>query len=155
MGFSLHAGAQRSTPSIEIGFEEALVLATRWIVEDHAAEAKQLLDGLGKAYPDHPQVPFLNGQFALIDADDGEAVKLFRRRIEPGCKAKKKAVGLIVDAQVRYVLGEDNRNFLRTAIGSRDYSGACADCESLESTAGGSLYSERPAKMNWCKLTWM
>ena len=28
--------------------------------------------------------------FALIDADDGEAVKLFRRRIEPGCKAKKR-----------------------------------------------------------------
>ena len=26
---------------------------------------------------------------------------------------------MIVDAQARYVLGEDNRNFLRTAIGSR------------------------------------
>ena len=59
-------------------------------------------------------------------------------------QSQKKAYGLIVDAQSRYVLGEDNRNFLRTAIGYRDCSGACADYESLESTAGGSLYSERP-----------
>ena len=230
LGFSLHIGAQPSTPSIEIGFEEALSLAARWIVENHTAEAQQLLDGLGKAYPDHPQVLFLKGQLALIKADYGEAVKLFRRilsrnpdltrvRLElaralflardfdaaryhfeialgqaleepvreniyrflraiqgrtswftvsavfgpdsnptyatraqtinlfgqtfvlnPDAKAKR-AYGLIVDAQGRYVFGEDNRNFVRTAIGYRGYPGAYADYESFEITGGRSLIS--------------
>jgi hypothetical protein len=116
------------------------------------------------------------------------------------------------------MFGEDNRIFLRTAIGYRDYPGAYADYESYEITGGRSLISgqslwtaeagplaarfqhqalyeagvirftpaerflvsscislkqieygtyeylsakqvwggsERPAKMNWCKLTWM
>ena len=79
MGFSLHAGTQSSTPSIEISLEDALGLSARWIVENHTDEARQLLDGVDTAHPDDPKILFLKGELALIRADYGEAVRLFRR----------------------------------------------------------------------------
>jgi tetratricopeptide (TPR) repeat protein len=79
VGFSLHAGAHSSTPSIEISLEDALGLAARWIVANHTDEARQLLDGLDTAHPDDPKILFLKGALALIRAEYGEAVRLFRR----------------------------------------------------------------------------
>ena len=81
--------------------------------------------------------PDSNPTFAIT----AETVNLFGQTFALNLKAKaKKAYGLIVDAQGRYVFGEDNRNFVRTAIGYRDYPGD-ADFELFEITGGRSLIS--------------
>ncbi|HEV8645757.1 MAG TPA: surface lipoprotein assembly modifier [Burkholderiales bacterium] len=79
MGVALNASAQNEPPRIEIGYDQAVGLAAKWIVENNFEPARQMLVGLEKAYPDDPQVLFLSAQLAFAEGDYGKAIAIYRR----------------------------------------------------------------------------
>lgn len=83
--FVATAGAAAQA-TIELSQQEAIALATRWIVEGRSAEAEALLRSLEQAFPNDPDVAFLQGQAALQRKDYAAAAALFRRLLtrDPG-----------------------------------------------------------------------
>jgi Flp pilus assembly protein TadD len=65
--------AQTHAPSVALSTEEAIGLATAWIVEGRLDEADALLRQLAAALPPDPQVLFLQAQSALQRRDYGAA----------------------------------------------------------------------------------
>jgi hypothetical protein len=70
---SLAAPAQAQVPSVSLSSEEAIGLATTWIVEGRLDEADTLLQQLAAALPHDPQVLFLQAQSAMQRRDYGAA----------------------------------------------------------------------------------
>jgi tetratricopeptide (TPR) repeat protein len=66
-------------PTVRLSREEAIGLATRWLVEGHLDEAEALLRQLEQALPDDYETAFLSGQLALARKDYRAASTIFRR----------------------------------------------------------------------------
>jgi tetratricopeptide (TPR) repeat protein len=75
----LNALAQTAATRIEIEYEQALGLAARWIVEGRLDPARRMLDQLGHAYPDDPEVLFLRAQLEFAQGNFDQAVDTYRR----------------------------------------------------------------------------
>lgn len=80
-GIAPNASAQNEPPRIEIGYDQAVGLAAKWIVENNFELARQMLAGLERVYPDDPQVLFLSAQLAFAEGDYGKAVAIYRRML--------------------------------------------------------------------------
>jgi hypothetical protein len=65
--------AHADVPTVRLSGDEALGLATRWLVEGRAGEAGSLLQQLAAMLPDDPQVVFLQAQAAIALRDYGAA----------------------------------------------------------------------------------
>jgi tetratricopeptide (TPR) repeat protein len=86
LALALNVAARAASQSITIGYEQAVGLAAKWILQKEFGPARQMLDGLEKAYPGDPQVLFLEGQLAFAEGDYGRAVAIYRRMLskDPG-----------------------------------------------------------------------
>jgi tetratricopeptide (TPR) repeat protein len=78
LGIALSVSAQPAIQSIDIGYDQALGLAAKWILENQFGPARQMLEGLAKAKPGDPQVSFLQGQLEFAEGNYGKAVALYR-----------------------------------------------------------------------------
>jgi tetratricopeptide (TPR) repeat protein len=81
LGAALNVSAQTGAQSIAIGYDQAVGLAAKWIVEKRFEPARQMLGALEKARPGDPQVLFLEGQLAFAEGDYGRAVTIYRRML--------------------------------------------------------------------------
>jgi tetratricopeptide (TPR) repeat protein len=82
LGFALNVCAQSPPPiSVQLGYDQAIGLAAKWIVEKQFGPARQMLEGLEKAYPDDPQILFLQAQLAFAEGDYDRAVAIYRRML--------------------------------------------------------------------------
>jgi outer membrane protein len=86
LAVALNASARAESQSITINHDQAVGLAAKWILQKQFGPARQMLDGLEKAYPNDPQVLFLQGQLAFAEGDYKQAVAIYRRMLskDPG-----------------------------------------------------------------------
>ena len=73
--------AQPAGQSVEIGYDQAVGLAAKWILEKQFDLARQMLDGLAKARPEDPQVLFLQAQLEFAEGHYQKAVAIYRRML--------------------------------------------------------------------------
>ena len=66
-------------PTVQLSREEAIGLATRWLVEGQLDQAEALLRQLEQALPGDYDTAFLSGQLALARKDYRAAAAIFRR----------------------------------------------------------------------------
>ena len=81
LALALNASARAESQSITINYDQAVGLAAKWILEKQFGPARQMLDGLEKAYPGDQQVLFLEGQLAFAEGDYKQAVAIYRRML--------------------------------------------------------------------------
>ncbi|HVC10780.1 MAG TPA: surface lipoprotein assembly modifier [Burkholderiales bacterium] len=81
LGVALNAFAQPPFQSLTIGYDQAVGLAAKWILDKQFGPARQMLAGLEKAYPNNPQVLFLEGQLAFAEGDYQTAIAIYRRML--------------------------------------------------------------------------
>jgi outer membrane protein len=67
-----------SEAGVRLSQEQAIAVATRWLMEGRLVEAGELLQALAAAFPREPQVTFLRAQHAMALKDYPRAVTLFR-----------------------------------------------------------------------------
>ncbi len=81
LGAAVNVCAQIPSESITIGYDQAIGLAAKWILEKQYGPARQILVELEKAYPHDPQVLFLRGQLAFEEREYQEAIEIYRRML--------------------------------------------------------------------------
>jgi tetratricopeptide (TPR) repeat protein len=81
LGVALNVCAQAPSQSITIDYEQAIGLATKWILDKQPGPARQILVELEKAYPHDSQVLLLRGQLAFTQGDYQEAIAIYRRML--------------------------------------------------------------------------
>ena len=86
LALALSVSARAESLSITVGYDQAVGLAAKWILQKEFGPARKMLAKLEEAYPADPQVRFLEGQLAFAEGDYGRAVAIYRRMLskDPG-----------------------------------------------------------------------